>query len=163
MPPVATKPAPQQSPQPATKPQSAPQPSPQKNYNFDPVIIGGGPAGYAAAIRAGQLKKRVLCIEKENLGGTCLNWGCIPTKALLEDGAFIRKLRTSAGEHGVTVGDVKIDFAKIIGRSRQIAGKLSGGSGHLFLKYEEKNENGTRQLIGPHRDKKTGKQRRKER
>ena len=63
-------------------------------------MIGGGPAGYAAAIRAAQLKKRVLCIEKENLGGTCLNWGCIPTKALLEDGAFIRRLRTEAADHG---------------------------------------------------------------
>ena len=53
-------------------------------YDWDIIVIGGGPAGYAAAIRAGQLKKRVLCIEKENLGGTCLNWGCIPTKALLK-------------------------------------------------------------------------------
>ncbi len=158
MPTVATKPAPQ----PAIKPQPAPQPGPQKNYNFDLVIIGGGPAGYAAAIRAGQLKKRVLCIEKENLGGTCLNWGCIPTKALLEDGAFIRKLRTSAGEHGVTVGDVKIDFAKIIGRSRQIAGKLSGGIGHLFRKYEVKHEIGTAQLIGAHRVKYAGKEGAKE-
>src|SRR5205807_4540173 len=66
----------------------------------DLIVIGGGPAGYAAAIRAGQLKKRVLCIEKENLGGTCLTWGCIPTKALLEHGAFIRCLRTEAGEIG---------------------------------------------------------------
>src|SRR5213078_1058527 len=104
-------------------------------YNFDLVIIGGGPGGYAAAIRAGQLKKRVLCIEKENLGGTCLNWGCIPTKALLEDGAFIRKLRNESAEHGVSVADVKIDFAKIVGRSRVIADKLQKGIGHLFKKY----------------------------
>src|ERR1700693_425603 len=67
-------------------------------YNFDIIVIGGGPAGYAAAIRAGQLKKRTLCIEKEFLGGTCLNWGCIPTKALLDDGAFIRKIRLHAAE-----------------------------------------------------------------
>jgi len=65
-------------------------------YNFDIVVIGGGPAGYAAAIRAGQLKKRVLCIEKETLGGTCLNWGCIPTKALLEAGKFARRSRSEA-------------------------------------------------------------------
>src|SRR6267378_919446 len=114
MPTVATKPVPQQSPQPATKPQSAPQPSPQKNYNFDLVVIGGGPGGYAAAIRAGQLKKRVLCIEKENLGGTCLNWGCIPTKALLEDGAFVLKMRTEAAEHGIAFSDLRVDFPKII-------------------------------------------------
>src|SRR5438270_12697635 len=104
-------------------------------YNFDIVIVGGGPAGYAAAIRAGQLKKRVLCIEKESLGGTCLNWGCIPTKALLEDGAFIRRLRTEAAERGVTVQGIQIDFGKIIGRSRAIAAKLSNGIGFLFNKH----------------------------
>jgi tetratricopeptide (TPR) repeat protein len=82
------------------------------NYQFDLIVIGGGPAGYAAAIRAGQLKKRVLCVEKENLGGTCLNWGCIPTKALLEDGAFVRKLRTEAAERGVSFHNLKVDFPK---------------------------------------------------
>src|SRR4051812_40597674 len=128
MPTVATKPAPQ----PSTKPQPSPQQGPQKNYNFDLVVIGGGPAGYAAAIRAGQLKKRVLCIEKENLGGTCLNWGCIPTKALLEDGAFIRKLRTQSAEHGVTADNIRVDFGKIVGRSRAIALKLQRGVGSLF-------------------------------
>ena len=71
---------------------------------YDVAIIGSGPAGYTAAIRAGQLKKRVLCIEQESLGGTCLNWGCIPTKALLEDGAFVRRLRTEAAAHGITIG-----------------------------------------------------------
>src|SRR6188472_3923269 len=110
-------------------------------YNYDVIVIGGGPAGYAAAIRAGQLKKRTLCIEKENLGGTCLNWGCIPTKALLEDGAFIRKIRTDAAAHGVTFGgEIKVDFAKLISRSRAIADKLSKGIAHLFRKYEVKHE-----------------------
>src|ERR1700744_5357265 len=103
----------------------APSPSPAANprarYDFDIIVIGGGPAGYAAAIRAGQLKKRVLCIEKENLGGTCLNWGCIPTKALLEDGAFVRKLRTEADARGVSFSNLQIDFGKIIGRSRAVA------------------------------------------
>src|SRR2546430_12396428 len=107
-------------------------PHPMAAYNFDIVVIGGGPAGYAAAIRAGQLKKRVLCIEKENLGGTCLNWGCIPTKALLEDGNFVRKIRTESAERGVSVGEVKIDFARMVGRSRAIADKLQKGIGHLF-------------------------------
>ena len=133
------------------KPQAA------KNYNFDILVIGGGPAGYAAAIRAGQLKKRVLCIEKENLGGTCLNWGCIPTKALLEDGAFVRKIRTEAGHRGITVGEVTVDFSKIIGRSRAIAGKLSGGIAHLFKKYEVKHELATAQILSAHRVKYTGK------
>src|SRR4051812_27937908 len=126
-------------------------PRPMPSYNFDIIVIGGGPAGYAAAIRAGQLKKRVLCIEKENLGGTCLNWGCIPTKALLEDGAFIRKIRTEAADHGVTLGEVKIDFPKIVGRSRTIADKLQKGIGHLFKKYEVKHEMGVGTLLAPHR------------
>ncbi|MBC8106980.1 MAG: dihydrolipoyl dehydrogenase [Anaerolineae bacterium] len=126
-------------------------------YNFDIIVIGGGPAGYAAAVRAGQLKKRVLCIEKENLGGTCLNWGCIPTKALLEDGQFIRKIRTEAIDHGVTFQDMKFDFAKIIGRSRTIADKLSKGIAHLFRKYEVKHEMATGTVMGPHKVRYVGK------
>ena len=120
-------------------------------YNHDIIVIGGGPAGYAAAIRAGQLKKRTLCIEKENLGGTCLNWGCIPTKALLEDGNFVRKMRTEAEAHGVTFENLRVDFGKVIGRSRGIADKLQKGIGHLFRKYEVKHEMGTGQLVGPHK------------
>jgi dihydrolipoamide dehydrogenase len=120
-------------------------------YNFDIIVIGGGPAGYAAAIRAGQLKKRTLCIEKENLGGTCLNWGCIPTKALLEDGNFVRKLRTEAESRGVKFENLTVDFGKVVGRSRQIADKLQKGIGHLFRKYEVKSELGTGQLLGPHK------------
>ena len=142
---------------PASAPTIAPTPSKvpatrsdPARYQYDIVVIGGGPGGYAAAIRAGQLKKRVLCIEKENLGGTCLNWGCIPTKALLEDGAFVRKLRHDAAAHGVTVGDLKVDFAKMVSRSRAIADKLSKGIASLFKKYEVKSEYGTGQLLGPH-------------
>jgi dihydrolipoamide dehydrogenase len=133
--------APQASAKPAAKPAS---------YQYDIILIGGGPAGYAAAIRAGQLKKRVLCIEKETLGGTCLNWGCIPTKALLDDGAFIRKLRLHAAEHGVTYKDLTVDFSKLVGRSRAIAERLSNGIEHLFRKYDVKKEPGFGQLLGPH-------------
>src|SRR5688572_20626970 len=117
----------------APKPET-PTPKPT-SYNFDLIVIGGGPAGYAAAIRAGQLKKRVLCVEKENLGGTCLNWGCIPTKALLEDGAFVRAMKTEAAERGIMFKDLQVDFGKIINRSRGIAGKLQRGIGSLFSKY----------------------------
>jgi dihydrolipoamide dehydrogenase len=127
-------------------------------YNFDILVIGGGPAGYAAAIRAGQLKKRVLCVEKENLGGTCLNWGCIPTKALLEDGAFVRRLRTDAAAHGVSFENLQVDFAKIIARSRAIAEKLQKGIAHLFRKYEVKSEMGTAKLVAPHMVQVTGDQ-----
>lgn len=134
--------------------ESVAQPPPPKEkpyFQFDVVVIGGGPAGYAAAIRAGQLKKRVLCVEKENLGGTCLNWGCIPTKALLENGALVRKLREHAGEFGIKVSGLEVDFGKIIGRSRGIAEKLSKGIAHLFRKYEVKSEVGTAQLVAPHK------------
>src|SRR5208282_116841 len=102
----------------------APQAAKPGNYQFDILVIGGGPAGYAAAIRAGQLKQRVLCLERDALGGTCLNWGCIPTKALLEDGGFVRRLRTEAAEHGVAFDNLRVDFPRIIGRSRAIADKL---------------------------------------
>ncbi len=155
--PVAPRPAPQAAaPKSAAAPTlaSAPNPAPASkpgNYQFDIVVIGGGPAGYAAAIRAGQLKKRVLCVEMETLGGTCLNWGCIPTKALLDDGAFIRKLRLHAAEHGVSFKDLSIDFPKLINRSRGIADKLSKGIEHLFRKYEVKREIGVGQILAPHR------------
>jgi dihydrolipoamide dehydrogenase len=124
---------------------------PKVNYNFDLIVIGGGPAGYAAAIRAGQLKKRVLCVEKENLGGTCLNWGCIPTKALLENGALVRKLREHTADMGVKITGLEVDFPKIIARSRGIADKLSKGIAHLLRKYEVKSELGTAQVVAPHK------------
>jgi dihydrolipoamide dehydrogenase len=146
---------------PATKsvasspPVRTPPPKSTGTYQFDIIVIGGGPAGYAAAIRAGQLKKRVLCVEKENLGGTCLNWGCIPTKALLEDGAFVRKIKTESAERGVTVGEIKVDFSKIIQRSRLIADKLQKGVAHLFKKYLVQHEMGVGQLLAPHKVKVT--------
>jgi len=136
-----------------TKPVRVPPPStaPVTNYDFDLIVLGGGPAGYAAAIRAGQLKKRVLCVEKENLGGTCLNWGCIPTKALLEDGNFVRKMREEAGHRGITFDNMKVDFSKPIARSRAIAEKLSKGIAGLFRKYNVKSEIGIGKLVAPHK------------
>ncbi|HEX8913283.1 MAG TPA: dihydrolipoyl dehydrogenase [Humisphaera sp.] len=144
------------TPQPSTVPATT-APKPGVRYDYDIVVIGGGPAGYAAAIRAGQLKKRVLCVEKENLGGTCLNWGCIPTKALLDDGAFIRKLRTEADKHGVSYDNLKIDFNKLVSRSRGIAADLSKGIGFLFSKANVKSEMGTAQVLGAHKVKISGK------
>jgi dihydrolipoamide dehydrogenase len=120
-------------------------------YNYDLVVIGGGPAGYAAAIRGGQLKKRVLCVEKENLGGTCLNWGCIPTKALLDNADLIRKLKTEREKYGISFDNFKVDFPAIVKRSRDIAGKLSKGIAHLFSKYTVKHEFGTGHVPAPHK------------
>ena len=167
--PATPAPAPAPTPAPSAKPEPAPTPpaqsakprppagesAAQKRYDYDIIVIGGGPAGYAAAIRAGQLKKKVLCIENENLGGTCLNWGCIPTKALLEDGAFIRRLRTEADKHGLSFQNLQIDFSKLVARSRSIADKLKKGVGSLFNKYGVKSEKGTGQLLAPHRVKLT--------
>ncbi|QOV88914.1 dihydrolipoyl dehydrogenase [Humisphaera borealis] len=133
-----------------TKPSPAPA-QPKVRYDYDIIVIGGGPAGYAAAIRAGQLKKKTLCVEKENLGGTCLNWGCIPTKALLDDGAFIRKMRTEPEKHGVSFDNLKIDFSKLVGRSRGIASELSKGIGFLLGKANVKHELGDGIVVGPHK------------
>ena len=100
---------------------------------YDLIVIGGGPAGYAGAIRAGQLGKKVACIELERAGGTCLNWGCIPTKALLKSAELYTKFQ-KAEAHGFTVKEVSFDFAKIMERSRGVAGQMAKGVEFLFKK-----------------------------
>ncbi|MCC6416218.1 MAG: FAD-dependent oxidoreductase, partial [Opitutaceae bacterium] len=81
---------------------------------YDLVVIGGGPAGYAAAIRAGQLGKKVACVESERAGGTCLNWGCIPTKALLKSAELYQKMQ-QAEVYGMSAKDISFDFEKVMG------------------------------------------------
>jgi dihydrolipoamide dehydrogenase len=100
---------------------------------YDLIVIGGGPAGYAGAIRAGQLGKKVACIELERAGGTCLNWGCIPTKALLKSAEFYRSLQ-KAETFGVSAKEVGFDFAKVMDRSRGVAGQMAKGVEFLFRK-----------------------------
>src|SRR5580658_6424213 len=100
---------------------------------YDLIVIGGGPAGYAGAIRAGQLGKKVACIELERAGGTCLNWGCIPTKALLKSAELYQKIK-KAEAFGFTVKDVSFDFAKVMDRSRTVAGQMAKGIEFLFKK-----------------------------
>jgi dihydrolipoamide dehydrogenase len=104
-----------------------------ETMEYDLIVIGGGPAGYAGAIRAGQLGKKVACIELERAGGTCLNWGCIPTKALLKSAEFYRSLQ-KAETFGVTVKNVSFDFAKVMDRSRGVAGQMAKGVEFLFRK-----------------------------
>jgi dihydrolipoamide dehydrogenase len=101
--------------------------------SFDIVVVGAGPGGYVAAIKAAQLGYRTACIEDDALGGVCLNWGCIPTKALLESAAMIQHLG-HAKEFGVEVGEVKTDLAQAVKRSRQVSEKLVKGIGFLFKK-----------------------------
>ena len=104
-----------------------------ESLEYDLVVIGGGPAGYAGAIRAGQLGKRVACIEMERAGGTCLNWGCIPTKALLKSAELYQKNKKAAA-FGNNVSDVTFDFAKVMERSRGVAGQMAKGIEFLFKK-----------------------------
>ncbi len=100
---------------------------------YDLIVIGGGPAGYAGAIRAGQLGKRVACIELERAGGTCLNWGCIPTKALLKSAELYQKFK-KAETFGLSARDVSFDFGKVMERSRAVSGQMAKGIEFLFKK-----------------------------
>ncbi len=101
---------------------------------YDVVVIGAGPGGYVAAIRAAQLGLTTACVERAELGGICLNWGCIPTKALLHS-AHLRQEIAHAAVHGFAIGDVQVAWDKLIKRSRGVAARLSRGVGSLFKKY----------------------------
>jgi dihydrolipoamide dehydrogenase len=100
---------------------------------FDLVVVGGGPGGYVAAIRAAQLGLKTALVEREHLGGVCLNWGCIPTKALLRT-AEVYRLMHHAGEFGLACKDVSFDAAAVVKRSRAVANQLSNGVKHLLKK-----------------------------
>ena len=100
---------------------------------YDIVVIGGGPGGYVAAIRASQLGMKVALVEREDLGGICLNWGCIPTKALLR-ASEINHLLHTLDTYGFAADNIRFDFAKVIKRSRVVASQLSGGVKHLMKK-----------------------------
>jgi len=101
---------------------------------FDLILIGGGPGGYVGAIRAAQLGMKVACVERDKLGGVCLNWGCIPTKALLAGAELYHKLTHDAEGWGILAKDVSYDWEKVIGRSRKVAGNLNKGVHALFKK-----------------------------
>lgn len=100
---------------------------------FDVVVIGGGPGGYVAAIRAAQLGLKTAVVEANHLGGICLNWGCIPTKALLRSAEVLRTIQ-HAEDFGISVKNVSFDVKKIVKRSREVAAQLSDGIGHLMKK-----------------------------
>jgi dihydrolipoamide dehydrogenase len=103
--------------------------------SFDVIFLGGGPAGYVGAIRCGQLGLSTLVIEREALGGTCVIWGCIPAKALLEAASMASKV-SKAAEFGVNVGNVKLDFGVAMKRSRAVSTQNSKGVEFLFKKYK---------------------------
>jgi dihydrolipoamide dehydrogenase len=115
--------------------------------SFDLVVIGGGPGGYVAAIRAAQLGLKTAVVEREHLGGICLNWGCIPTKALLRS-AEVGHLLKHADAYGFSASNVTFDLAKIVDRSRKVAGQLSGGVKHLLKKNKVTVFDGQGKLAG---------------
>jgi pyruvate/2-oxoglutarate dehydrogenase complex dihydrolipoamide dehydrogenase (E3) component len=93
--------------------------------SYDLIVIGGGPAGYVAAIRAAQHGKKVACVEADRAGGTCLNWGCIPTKALLKNAELYQTLMHKAGEFGFSIQGLSYDWSTVVGRSRKVSDKLA--------------------------------------
>ena len=101
--------------------------------SYDLIVLGSGPGGYVAAIRAAQLGLKTAIVERENLGGICLNWGCIPTKALLRSGEMLHHMR-HADSFGLVAGEVKPDLGKIVARSRAVAKQLNQGVTHLMKK-----------------------------
>jgi dihydrolipoamide dehydrogenase len=102
-------------------------------HQFDVVVVGGGPGGYVAAIRASQLGLKTALVEREHLGGICLNWGCIPTKALLRSAEVYHNIQHAA-DYGLSVKGVDFDLQKIVSRSRDVSGKLVGGIKGLMKK-----------------------------
>ena len=111
------------------------------NKIYDVIVIGGGPGGYVAAIRASQLGLSVALVEDKHLGGICLNWGCIPTKALLR-ASEIKHMLDNVNEFGFSVSNIKVDIKKVTERSRKVASQLSAGISHLLKKNKVKVFNG---------------------
>jgi dihydrolipoamide dehydrogenase len=118
--------------------------------SFDIVVVGSGPGGYVAAIRAAQLGLKAAVVERENLGGICLNWGCIPTKALLRS-AEVAHILAHLGDYGFSAEKIDFDLGKIVKRSRTVAGQLSNGVKFLLRKNKVTVFDGQARLAGPGR------------
>ncbi|MCP2015894.1 dihydrolipoamide dehydrogenase [Deinococcus sp. HSC-46F16] len=120
---------------------------------YDVMVIGGGPAGYVAAIRAAQLGFRVACVDaferggKASLGGTCLNVGCIPSKAMLDSSERFEMIQHDAAEHGIQVDGARVDLGKMLGRKEGVVDKLTGGIAYLFKKNKVTSFHGLGRLV----------------
>src|SRR5437764_7500118 len=114
---------------------------------FDLIVIGTGPGGYVAAIRAAQLGMKTAVVEREHLGGICLNWGCIPTKALLRS-SEINHLLHNLGAYGFSAKEISFDAKKVVERSRKVAKQLSNGVGFLMKKNKITVFDGAAKLAG---------------
>jgi len=119
-----------------------------EDQKFDLIVVGGGPGGYVAAIRAAQLKLQVAVVESKHLGGICLNWGCIPTKALLRS-SEINHLLHDMDQFGFSADNIRFDVKKIVARSRAVAKQLSSGVTHLLKKNKVTVFDGVGKLAGP--------------
>jgi dihydrolipoamide dehydrogenase len=106
----------------------------EPNQQYDLVVIGAGPGGYVAAIRAAQLGMKVACVDRQYLGGTCLNVGCIPSKAMLESTERFYETKTKLGHHGIKVDGVSLDLGQMLARKDAVVKQLTGGVGFLFKK-----------------------------
>jgi dihydrolipoamide dehydrogenase len=115
--------------------------------HYDLIVIGGGPAGYVGAIRAAQLGLKTACVERDKLGGVCLNWGCIPSKALLHSAEIYQEAVTRGDEWGLSFHEVSVDWKKMIGRSRSITGVLSKGVAFLFKKNKIDHHQGHAKIV----------------
>ncbi len=120
------------------------------DHEFELIVVGGGPGGYAAAIRGAQRGWKVALVERQHLGGVCLNWGCIPTKALLTSAEVYRHM-VNASDYGLSAQSVSFDLAAVVARSRKIAGQLSAGVTHLLRKNKVTVFDGHGRLDGPGR------------
>src|SRR5256885_4498308 len=115
---------------------------------FDVIVVGGGPGGYVCAIRCAQLGLKTAVVERDKLGGICLNWGCIPTKALLRS-SEIWHLLHRLNEFGFSADNLRFDLAKVVARSRKVAEQLSAGVAFLMKKHKVAVIAGTAALRGP--------------
>ena len=118
-------------------------------FDYDVIILGGGPGGYVAAIRAAQLGLKTALIEKERLGGICLNWGCIPSKALLRNAEIVHLLARGK-EFGFRFENLELDYAVAVKRSRQVSERLVKGVGFLMRKNKIEVIRGFGKLVDPH-------------
>src|SRR3990172_8912691 len=117
---------------------------------YDLIVVGAGPGGYIAAIRAAQLGQKTAIVDKQWLGGVCLNVGCIPSKALLKNAEVAHTLRERGKEFGFEVQGLKLDYAAAVKRSRQVSDRLVKGVGFLMKKNKIDVHMGTAQFTGPH-------------
>ena len=117
------------------------------NTHYDLIVIGGGPAGYVGAIRAAQLGMKVACVERSKLGGVCLNWGCIPSKALLTNAEIYERITHEADELGLKFEKLGVDWNKVISRSRGVADKLNKGIAFLFRKNKIEHIEGHAKIV----------------